>query len=940
MMRIGSCLTVFFIGVFIFSCTVTPVNQKADPRDLFAGFQHPPAEARPFVRWWWNGNHLQEEEIKRQLDVLEQAGFGGIEINPIEMPEEAADIGTRPITWLSKEWNDMLLLASREAKARGMIADMIVGSGWPFGGEFVQPDETIQRVIGHKIRLTNFRQINVDRDSLIHLAHQANSRPNEEEPFSNEILFISLMPANLRDLSEVVDLTSRFKDAQQIDYTLPAGDYVLSYGVLQKGHRQVMHGALGAAGPVMNHYDADITRNYLERLRKISEDTGVPLKELVRALFCDSIELAGANWTDGLEEIFYDTYSYDLKPWLPFIFYVPHTGYQDNGAVGESADKIRRVRYDYNNLLVRVFLKNFTQVFRDFAKENGLLARYQAYGTPFNMGLMEGNMIPDIPEGNNWLYTIDMDADEWKWNQGHGYLIWNLYAASGGHLNDRKIIGCEAMTNNGGVFKTSLEDIKQHDDMNFITGINHTVLHGYNYSPPGAGFPGWIRYGAYFSEQNTLWPYLPKWIDYNARLSYVFQNSEPVKKIAIVGPSSDVWGEFGLSRVPFHMTPWYGYRLWESLSQAGSSSDYISDQVIAGSQVVDGQLKYGPMSYETVILAGVTSIDPAAARVLNKFVSEGGRLVMVDEVPNRAPSFVNAEEADKNVRENFSKMLDQRGGRVIQLPGPRDEQDLLSWTANVLRKIDHTADVVIERPDKDVFQIRHRTVDQEIYFFVNSHREEGASLMVSFPVQGKTAYRWNPEDATRQMISLSKDNKLALTLRPLESFLLVFESEGPTAPEYQFKSPPERAGQEISGEWNVTFHHMNGKRFERKFNRLKEFGSADDPELRTFAGTAVYKTTFDFDGKGGWINLGEMNRGVAEILINGEQVGTNWYGKPVFPLPATIKERDNKLEIRYTTILANYALSLKDNPTAAMWTSRYKNGPGNIGLEDVYLIGE
>jgi hypothetical protein len=63
------------------------------------------------------------------------------------------------------------------------------------------------------------------------------------------------------------------------------------------------------------------------------------------------------------------------------------------------------------------------------------------------------------------------------------------------------------MTNTRGVFKASLEEIKRHDDMNFITGINHSVLHGYNYSPAMAGFPGWVRFGSYFNEHNTWWPY-------------------------------------------------------------------------------------------------------------------------------------------------------------------------------------------------------------------------------------------------------------------------------------------------------------------------------------------------------------------------------------------------------------------------------------------------
>ena len=61
----------------------------------------------------------------------------------------------------------------------------------------------------------------------------------------------------------------------------------------------------------------------------------------------------------------------------------------------------------------------------------------------------------------------------------------------------------EAMTNIQGVFSATLAAVKKNDDFNFISGINHSVLHGYNYSPPEAGFPGWVRFGAYFSDQNT-----------------------------------------------------------------------------------------------------------------------------------------------------------------------------------------------------------------------------------------------------------------------------------------------------------------------------------------------------------------------------------------------------------------------------------------------------
>ena len=257
-----------------------------------------------------------------------------------------------------------------------------------------------------------------------------------------------------------------------------------------------------------------------------------PLKELIRALFCDSIELAGANWTNGFEEIFFNAYHYRVEPYFPFIFYEPNLGYAREKYTEDLLEKIKRVRYDHNKLLVKVFLDNFTRSFQKFCTDNGLKCRYQAYGTPFLMGMLEGNMIPDIPEGNNWIYSfkMNMDTDEWIWNQEHGYMIWNLYAASGGHLTGKKIISCESMTNTQGVFKTSLEEIKRNDDMNFISGINHSILHGYSYSPVKAGFPGWVRFGSYFNEQNTWWPYFSQWVDYNARLSYVFQQSQPIKK--------------------------------------------------------------------------------------------------------------------------------------------------------------------------------------------------------------------------------------------------------------------------------------------------------------------------------------------------------------------------------------------------------------------------
>lgn len=930
-------ISVGLLGLMLIFVSCQKRNTEADLTGelSFVSFEQPPAEARPFVRWWWNGNHLEKEEIARQLDVLHQAGVGGVEINPIAMPEDAADIGTKSITWLSPEWNDMLVFATEEAKKRGMIADLIVGSGWPFGGEFLKEEEAIQRIIVNRIPCSGGQVLREDPDGLYRKAVASLSRSHEAAK-SHELVFIRLVPVQAGSVEEITDLTGDFRTKQKLDFTVPPGEYELVYGILQRSNREVMHGAPGAAGPVMNHYKKEITRAYLNRLKKISEDTGKPLSELIRALFCDSIELDGSNWTDGLGDIFYETYGYRIEPWFPFVFYNPYTGYGDDHFSDGFGDQVNRVRFDYNQLLVDVFLDNFTQEFQNFCTENGVLCRYQAYGTPFLMGLTEGNMIADIPESNNWIYSTDMDADAWYWNQGHGYMIWNMYAASGGHLTGKKIVSNEAMTNTRGVFKASLEEIKQHDDMNFITGMNHAVLHGYNYSPPEAGFPGWVRYGAYFNEKNTWWPFFRKWADYNARLSWVFQNSQPVKTIAILAPEADLWTQHGLTRNQFHTQPWYVHRLWEPIIQTGSSCDYVSQKVIARSQTDGGKLSYGPMSYDAVFLGNVESMVPQAARVLLDFVKQGGTLVAIGSVPKRSPSFRDADVNDSLVVSFFDQIQRDFPDRFFVINPPEKEEELLSWTNALFEKTAIPKDLGISDPVNHVWQIHKRAGDKEVWFFANSHRNNPAVFTASFPTGEKTPWIWNPEEGTRKVFPYGRDkDKLTIKLAPLQSLLLVFEPDDVKAPESPENSEVKQV-MALKGPWEAVFQPVYGGPFSQTFTNLSEFGTSEDPRLNGFAGTVIYTTTFESSGEGEWLDLGKTNKGVVEVFLNGKPAGISWYGKPVFNIAHALVKGDNRLEIKYTSVLSNYVTTLTDNPTARKWTQGYTKIPN--GLEGVPVI--
>jgi len=107
---------------------------------LYELFRKPEPHFRPFVRWWWNGNKVEAGELVRELRLLKEAGIGGVEINPVQFPSrsEGDDMEKPSLRWLSDEWIRMLQVAFDETKSLGMTCDLIVGSGWPFGAEYLK----------------------------------------------------------------------------------------------------------------------------------------------------------------------------------------------------------------------------------------------------------------------------------------------------------------------------------------------------------------------------------------------------------------------------------------------------------------------------------------------------------------------------------------------------------------------------------------------------------------------------------------------------------------------------------------------------------------------------------------------------------------------------------------------------------------------------------
>ena len=84
------------------------------------------------------------------------------------------------------------------------------------------------------------------------------------------------------------------------------------------------------------------------------------------------------------------------------------------------------------------------------------------------------------------------------------------------------------------------------------------------------------------------------------------------------------------------------------------------------------------------------------------------------------------------------------------------------------------------------------------------------------------------------------------------------------------------------------------------------------------------------------LDLGDV-QGVAELSINGKDLGAKWYGAYVFDVRGALKKGENSLVVKLTTICGNYLKTQSDHALAQRWTARQDFRP--MGLLGTIRLG-
>ena len=125
-------------------------------------FQKPGQQFAPFARWWWPGNAVTKEELKREIDLFADNDFGGVEIQPLNLfIPGTKEIKEKITKWDTPDYYSNVITVMEEARKRNIIVDMTDGSGWPPGGPYLSVDDGFLDLQFASLTVTGSKNISI-----------------------------------------------------------------------------------------------------------------------------------------------------------------------------------------------------------------------------------------------------------------------------------------------------------------------------------------------------------------------------------------------------------------------------------------------------------------------------------------------------------------------------------------------------------------------------------------------------------------------------------------------------------------------------------------------------------------------------------------------------------------------------------------------------------
>ncbi len=567
------------LGILFLLLSCQQAVMRENSMDVHKRFENPPAAYRPMPLWVWN-DRITREQIDEQLADFHDKGYGGVFVHP------------RPglITpYLSDEWMELFKYTVATAKKLQMEVWIYDENSYPSGFAGGHVPDQMPDSRGAALQMTR-------RDTL----QQFKDNPP-----------VCVLQQNGDQFENVT------KQAQTQD--------------LGVGTFYVFTTKPANPGPWFGGFyyvdlmRRDVTQKFLSvTLDAYKKAIGEEFGGVVPGTFQDEAHVNPAggknaiNYTPALFDAFQKRWGYDLRLRLVSLL--------------EPVGDYKQVRHNYYQTILELFIDNWAKPYYEYCEANHLklTGHYWEHAFPWphmcpdNMALTAYAQMPGIDLlMNQW--SLDVHAQF-----GSARIVKELGSVAnqlGRHRTLSETYGAAG-------WDLSFLDQKRIGDWEYALGVNFMNPHLSYVTIMGARKRD---HPQSFSYHEPWWKYYRTMMDYFGRLGVALTAGDQINPVLVLEPTSTMWmyyvpGQKGLRADTL------GQQFQDFVHQLEALQveyDLGCEDIMRNHGSRDGaKLVVGKRSYSLVVLPpGMENLDKSTYRLLEDFISSGGRVLACNPVP-------------------------------------------------------------------------------------------------------------------------------------------------------------------------------------------------------------------------------------------------------------------------------------------------------------------
>lgn len=532
--------------------------------------------------------------------------------------------------------------------------------------------------------------------------------------------------------------------------------------------------------------------------------------------------------------------------------------------------KEKEIRFQYMDLITRLYHENFTKVLADWCKkhhvlylghnieDNGAHARL-GYGTGHyfrgqeemdfaGIDVIGGQIVPGMNYHHDAFSTGGSNGEFYHYGLAK-------LASSAAHLDSRKQgrAMCEAFGAYG--WNEGLKTMKWIADHLMSRGINYLVPHAFN---PKA-FPDFDCPPHFYAHgNNPQFRYFHHFSDYINRTMEIFKDGKYSTKVGVLYPAEMEWaaGECMPIEKPARV-----------LTRAQIPFDIVTRDYLKNAKIEKGCYKIHETLFEVLVIPYGEYMPEDLKEILKEMDENDIKIMLI------------------NGQKEYGKSV-----RLEEL-----DQELSIYKSVVCETTE---------PDLVVYDYKKQNVSYQLFFNENISKE----VVTKISVNKEKLYQYDAYRNLQFPVEIS-NGKATLRLSPYETIIWMDQPlEGVELKEYDaiidFKEKEGWSEKEVDQEWAVSYaDSFSYPEFEQELPLNLAETVEEIKGYEEVCGTLRYETIINISNTDCAVLELENAYETVEVFVNGESAGVRLSKPYTFDISGMVNAGENKVTIEVTNTL-------------------------------------